>query len=208
MNNFKAALDDLDHPIVTFQLDGTSLFHKTRALYGLGRYRECCDVFKTIIQEFSVSKPVNEGLAVAIRRVAEQERGQYKFSEMQTAALRDVPPLLDHATYTNPVCIRETPSKGRGLFTTKAVKAGDLLVCEKALGYAFVDPRVEEGEVSLLINTETDAVTLGKQVELLTQLVRKVHRNLELLPVLTDLYHGSYEPVGVDKVDGAPVVDT
>lgn len=207
LSNYKAALDDLEHPLITSQPDGTSLFHRARALYGLGRYRECADIFKAITQDFPVGVSVNEGLAAAVRHVAEQERGQYRFREMQAAAYMICPPLLDHATYVGPLCIRETGSRGRGVFTTTAVKAGDLLLCEKALGYASIDIRAAQGEMPLLMNPVTDEVTMGTQVDLMTQVIQKVHSNPELLSELTNLYHGSYAPVNVDKVDGAPVVD-
>lgn len=208
MNNFKAAWEDLEHPLVTFQPDGTSLFYKARALYGLEKYRDCCDIYKKIIQRFPAMVPVNDKLSEVIRRVAELERGQYKFLEMQINTLRIRPPLLEHATYTSSLCIRTTESRGRGLFTTSAVKAGDLLLCEKAFAFAWVDTQARQGEVSLLINSATDVVTLGKQVELLNKVIHKVQSDVELLPAITKLYHGSYESTGVEMVDGAPVVDT
>jgi hypothetical protein len=49
---------------------------------------------------------------------------------MHTQAHKLRPPCLNHATYVGPVSIKAAGSRGRGLFTTKEVKAGDLLLVE------------------------------------------------------------------------------
>jgi hypothetical protein len=50
------------------------------------------------------------------------------------------PPKIDSASFTGPIEIRDSPSRGKGLFTTKQVKAGDLLLCEKEFSYCFAEP--------------------------------------------------------------------
>lgn len=127
---------------------------------------------------------------------------------MQLEAQRVRPPRLDYATYSGPVSIRSAGSRGRGLFTTAAVKAGDLLLCEKAFAYGYFDEKHHGGEMSLLINPVTNVMTVGKQTELIGLMVQKMHANPSLLPVIADLYHGSYDAVDTTLVDGAPVVDT
>lgn len=89
------------------------------------------------------------------------------------------PPHLDHATYIGLVAARETGSRGRGLFTTKEVKAGDLLLCEKAFAHAFVDVENEKASAStcLLLNMETERMTMRAQADLLGMIVRKLHGN-------------------------------
>ena len=86
------------------------------------------------------------------------------------------------------------------------MKAGDLLLCEKAFAYAFA----EEGSnnVALLINVETDSMTMGAQAELLQLIVQKLYRNPSLAPIISNLHHGSYKPASVFEIDGGPVVDT
>lgn len=98
--------------------------------------------------------------------------------------------------------MRESEGRGRGLFTTRAVQAGDLLLCEKAFGYAYADP--SDQAKSLLISTETNSVTMGAQAELLRLVAQKLFLSL----IINDLHHGSYNSVGVTDIDGEPVVDT
>lgn len=127
---------------------------------------------------------------------------------MQLEATKRRPPLLDHATYVSPVSVRPTESRGRGLFTTKAVKAGDLLFCEKAFEHAFHDADDSSKGLALSINAQTDTMTVGTQADLIGFIVQKLYKNPFLLSIFTDLYHGSYKPIDVSEVDGIPVVDT
>lgn len=80
-------------------------------------------------------------LTRAINRLAEQENGRYCFKQLYVEATKLRPLHLDHSIYVGPVFIRALGSRGRGLFTIEAVKAGDLLLCEKAFVHAFVDIR-------------------------------------------------------------------
>lgn len=68
--------------------------------------------------------------------------------------------------------------------------------------------RENSADVTVLVNTDTNTMTMGTQAELLGIVVRKIHRDPSLASVITDLYHGSYRPVDVAEVDGKPVVDT
>lgn len=160
--------------------------------------------------EYPSNQSAQHELTRAIDRLVEQEKGTYHFKKLHMEANKLRPPHLDHATYIGPVTLRETGSRGRGLFTTKEVKAGDLLLCEKAFAHAFVDTANKEysAGMSLLLNTETDRMTVGAQADLLGMIVRKLYGNPPLDSAITELHHGTYKPVHVAEVDGKPIVDT
>lgn len=186
------------------------LFRKAQALYNLNRYRECCETLKVLRMEYPSNVAAKDELARAINRLAEQEKGRYRFKQLYKEANKLRPPHLDHSTYVGPVSVRTSGSRGRGLFTTEAVKAGDLLLCEKAFSHAFVDPgRAEHSQdVTILINAETNTMSMGAQGDLIRMIVRKLYRNPSLASIITGLHHGSYKPVGICEVDGIPIVDT
>lgn len=145
----------------------------------------------------------------ATTRLAEQRTGKYPFKHLQLEAKKRCPPLLDRGTYIGPVSVRPTESRGRGLFTTEAVRAGDLLFCEKAFAHAFHDEVAgASGSLSILMNPETNTITIGTQADLIVLIAQKLYKNPSLRSKFTDLYHGSYHPVEVAEVDGTPVVDT
>ncbi|OJJ42379.1 hypothetical protein ASPZODRAFT_125576 [Penicilliopsis zonata CBS 506.65] len=202
-HQFDAALDDLRGPE-----SEKALFRQSQALYHLQRFRESCDVHRILAQEYPGNTAARAEFSRAIARLAEQNTGQYPFKQLLKEAARRRPPRLDRATFLGPVAVQATESCGRGLFTTKAVQAGDLLFCEKAFAYAFYDADNPQQELSLTINAETNEMTLGTQAELIAQIVQKLYRNPSFLPSFTDLYHGSYQAGEVSTIDGRPIVDT
>ncbi|KAJ4287868.1 hypothetical protein N0V88_007581 [Collariella sp. IMI 366227] len=209
---FDAALSDAETTIVATTHNTKpaekGLFRKAEALYSLGRYRECCEVLKQLRLEYPNNGTAKTQLTRAIRRLAEQTNGKYVFKQLYAEANRLRPPLLDYATYVGAVAIRASGTRGRGLFTTKPVKAGDLLFCEKAFTHAFLDKEEGRGSsLTMLIDMENGG-TMGSQSDLINMTVRKLFQNPSLMTIITDLHHGSYQPVNTTEVNGTPVIDT
>ncbi|VUC29601.1 unnamed protein product [Clonostachys rosea] len=206
---FEDALSDVESAPAGPNLVEKALDRKTQALYGLARYRECSHALKDMCQKFPENATARKRLTHSIERIKEQEHGLYDFARMQREALATHPPHLDFATYVGPVEVRPASSKGRGLFTTKAVKAGDLLLCEKAFAHAFVDTDLmHQQDLTVLIDPERDLITVGGQAELIRLVAQKLYQNPSMATTVTELHHGSYKPVDVSEVDGIPVVDT
>lgn len=209
-SQFDSALAELKPLVAAALPTEKALLRYAQALYCLQKYRECCESLKVLRKEYPENETAKEMFTRAIERVAEQEKGRYRFKLMQAEASKLRPPHLDHATYVGPVVVKPCAQGGRGLFTTQAVKAGDLLLCEKALAHAFIDEQAAHGgaDITVLISAETNTMTMGGQTNLITMVIQKLYRNPSLAPVINDLYHGSYETVNISHVDGMPVVDT
>lgn len=203
---FDAALSDTGFPDFGPNPAEKALFRAAEALYSLERFSECCEVLRLLRANFPHNKPALEVLDRARSRSLEQSTGAYDFKQLQAQAKMLRPPHLDHATYIGPIEIKQTESKGRGLFVTKAVKAGELLLCEKAFGHVYA----EEGssKITLLLNPETNRGFMGAQADLIKLIVQKLYRNPSVAPVFTSLYHGTYKGVNTPAVDGEPIVDT
>lgn len=98
------------------------------------------------------------------------------------------------------------------MFTTIAVKAGDLLFCEKAFGYSFANlnntPRPGSSRTTILINPTSSYMKIGTQADLINIIVQILSKNSSLAQNFTDLYHGDHASVPSRGVDGQNVVDT
>ncbi|GAB1213361.1 hypothetical protein ATERTT37_002510 [Aspergillus terreus] len=199
-HQFDAALAEAETVLHVSALSEKALFRKSQALYYLGRFQQSYDTHKLIAEHYPENEMAQREFARTSARLVEQERGQYEFKKMQREARKLRPPHLHRGTYIGPVTVKATQSHGKGLFTTEAVKAGDLLLCEKALAYAFHDETAPK-ELSLLLNAETDNVTLGKQGELIEAIVQRLYKNPSLLPSFADHHHGTYKPVNVQEAD-------
>ncbi|KAL4954649.1 hypothetical protein BDW69DRAFT_205064 [Aspergillus filifer] len=205
-HRFDAALYDLDIVLADNKRSEKALFRKGQVLYHLQRFQECCAIHEILAHEYPNNAAAKKEFKRAKARLEEQNTGGYNFKRMQLEAKQLSPPLLDHATYIGPVAVKQTESSGRGLFTIKAVKAGDLLFCEKAFVHAFHD-RSSHG-ISTLVNIETGKATMGTHAELITLAAHKMYNNPSQAAAFTNLHHGSYKPVKDSEVDGKPIVDT
>ena len=143
------------------------------------------------------------------QRLREEETGTYQFDSMYRQAAA-TPPLVDCATYIGPVAVHDSAGRGKGLFTTRQVQAGELLLCEKAFAYCYAgdDSSTGRSNTTVLMNLSTDTMCVGGQANLITQVVQKIYHNPTSAEVFNDLHHGDYTPVKTCEVDGAPVVDT
>jgi tetratricopeptide (TPR) repeat protein len=204
---FDAALRDVEDVLKVSELSEKALFRKGQALYQLGRFRESCETFAILTEKYPKNATAAHEYARASARLVEQESGKYDFRKMIMEAKKRQPPRLDRGTYIGPVTVKQTQSHGRGLFTTQAVKAGDLLFCEKAFSHAFHDENASKG-LRLLFNVDMNKATIGTQGELIQLIVQKLYKNPSLLPDFVKHHHGTYKSVDCLEVDSEPVVDT
>ncbi|KAJ5729762.1 TPR domain protein [Penicillium malachiteum] len=111
------------------------------------------------------------------------------------------------ATHVGPVSVRTAPSSGRGLFTNKSVKAGDLLFCEKAFVYACHTPAKSTPQPSILVNPEHGIVTIGTQPYLNSSIAETVTMSSCHWSKIRDLHHGNYDHIQMANGGVHPVVD-
>ncbi|PNP61088.1 hypothetical protein FNYG_14176 [Fusarium nygamai] len=185
-----------------------ALFRHATALYKLNRFEDCEAMLIDLLDKFPDSKAAETTLLSVKTRLTEQHTGKYNFKKMyETAKAAKGAPLIDCATYSKPVEIRESPGRGRGLFTTKAVKAGDLLLVEKAFEYSFIDETRVMDQCTHMVNFNTKRLTAGASANLWPKVVQKLYHDPEALSAFTELHHGKYKPVTATEADGRPVVD-
>jgi len=211
---FDAALAETAYPDFNKNPTERTMFRAAQALYNID-----VDKCRKLLEQLHANYPQNnealEFLKRAQARNNERVTGIYDFKKLQKEAAKLQPPHLDHATYLGPLEIKQTETRGRGLFVTKDVKAGDLLLCEKAFAHAYAKTDAESDDdengsskISLLMNVETKDGFMGTQAELIKIIVQMLHRNPSIAAKFTKLYHGSYEAVSLSMVDSKPIVDS
>lgn len=198
---FEQALEDAGGLTIEATKSKKGLYRAARSMYELNSFHESHTIYTTLLAEYPDCDAAKKELRRTEDRLREQDLGVFDFLAMQKAAAEKTPPCLDIATYDRPVEIRLTENHGRGLFSTKDVAAGDLLLCEKAFSYSFLG---NSSQTSLM-----NGSTLGgTQLALVTPTIHRVLQNPSLIPTLMSLYHGNYEPAKQTTVDGMPVIDT
>lgn len=210
--SFEAALADTDCLMLDPGTSEKALYRASKALYALQRFSECHKVLKTLCEKYPKNFDAKKELERVCTRVSEQKYGTYDFETMYKQAAKLRPPKLDNATFIGPIVVKNSPGRGQGLFTTKAVKAGELLLCEKAFAHCYAPnpgkPQNWGSKLNILVNIQTSQMTLGTHGDLITSIVQKLWHNPSLVHEFLTLYCGSYEPVELIEIDGRPVIDT
>ncbi|KAH6885425.1 TPR domain protein [Thelonectria olida] len=183
------------------------LYREARALYELENFEKCLEKLQTLEKLNYGNGAVQPEIHRAKERLHEQQTGEYAFDKMYKQA-RVTPPIIDCATFSKSVEVRPSPGRGRGLFTTKTVTAGELLLCEKAFSYCHEGSDQPDRQTRVLMNLTTKRMTMGSQANLLTQVIQKLYHNSQLSASFGDLYCADYPKVSVSESDGLPVVDS
>ena len=140
-----------------------------------------------------------------IRRIVEQEKGIYNWEAMLRGA-RSEKWDSDHANYVGPIEVRvcEDSTCGRGLFVTKDVEPGELLLVEKAFLAAFAKQRESKEGLEKLDKAAGGGATPQSEASkkkardqrkafnhrLEARIFTKVYWNSSLQPAFLDLYPG------------------
>ena len=188
------------------------LFRAARASYGLGCFARC----RSYLAELEALYPGNQAAVKDIERCElrlREQSGHFDFASMLDETLNKQPsPRLDRASYIGPVEVRKCAieTHGRGLFTTKAVKAGDLLLCEKAFAAAFAP---NNSKAKAETNHPTDPKSDGSKwkdklrAELAMTTFVKLIRNPSIVPAFADLYPGPDADEEINEDTNLPEVD-
>lgn len=190
-----------------------ALFRAARALYSLG----CFARSRSYLAELQALYPRNKAAVRDIERCdlrLREQAGDFDFASMVDEAVTKQPsPHLDRATYIGPIEVRKCAieSHGRGLFTTKAVKAGELLLCEKAFAAAF--PRndsmaaIEANFSKDLLKAEWPTWKKKLRAELAVTTFFKLSRNPSVASAFAALYPGPDANEEIDEKTNLPEVD-
>ena len=205
-HHYDAALQDA---VAVLEIDPTSekaLYRAARASYWLNSFAKC----RSYLVEFQKLYPENKAATKDIERCelrSQEQSGQFDFASMLDEAITKQPsPRLDRANYIGPIEVRSCAieSHGRGLFTTKAVKAGELLLCEKAFATAFAPVNTNNPQDP---KSDRSKWRQNLRAELAVTAFVKLFSNPSLVPAFAELYPGPDADEEIDKDTKLPELD-
>jgi hypothetical protein len=194
-------IDDARHK----DLDSKAYFRAACAAYNLGQWQEAKTLFEKQQSLATADKDAAANLEKLQKRFRESETGLYDFEAIR-AGLSKFRPRVDAADYEGPTERKESKGHGFGLFATKDIPAGAVILCEKAL--AIVWSHEGDGWTALTVDAR-DGQTRVQPVGLTKNLVAKLNANPSLIAKATSLF-GDHTGLGTQVLikDGAPVIDT
>lgn len=182
---YKLALIDAESALA---IDGSHIkciYRKTMALFGLALYADALEFLNTIVlpQTPGHRKIINNLLTKGRAYIDQSQNGVYPWQEIYKESKEN----LDLAEFKGPVVVKPTPSKGRGLFATETINAGQLILASKAFAYVADD---DPYEMVMNVNIETNRMTTKTQTRLVSSILHILKENPEKCPEVYDLYAG------------------
>ncbi|KAH8661654.1 hypothetical protein BGZ60DRAFT_530604 [Tricladium varicosporioides] len=189
--------------------DSKAYYTAGRASYELRNYAESKEYFEKSLElcprDSKTRKDYNRSLA----RIEEQDNGNYDFTKMILSLSNDHV-SLDHADFTKNTEVKMTEHAGRGLFASRDIGAGEIVLCEKA--FCLPDYYTGDGDVNnMVLYNFNDHSRTQKPAHcaVYLQLVQHLYKNPHLTGRLFDLDAGTYLKSGKEGniVDGVPIID-
>ncbi|RPA92785.1 hypothetical protein L873DRAFT_1749909 [Choiromyces venosus 120613-1] len=202
------ALVDADKVLGQDPLNIKALYRSAVSCYEDGDYESAKARLVKLLKEYPENKNAKDGLLRTFRRLREQRSGEYEFAKMRNEVKEwgNKKGKLDCAEYVGPVRVGHAGSKGRGLFTTRDVKFGELLLCSKA--FKVCHKEAEGARLAILFNFKTRNGQSGTHSQLVQELIQILYHNPKKAKKVYELTSGDYERVKGEMVDGLPIVDS
>ncbi|XVF85900.1 hypothetical protein PTKIN_Ptkin17bG0155000 [Pterospermum kingtungense] len=132
LQDFTEALKDCDRALQIEATHFKALLCKGKILLSLNRYATALDCFKAAVSDPNGNMETLNGYLEKCKRLEFQSRtGSFDLSDWVLNGFRGKPPEL--AEYIGSVQVRRSESSGRGLFATKNIDAGALVLVTKAI---------------------------------------------------------------------------
>jgi tetratricopeptide (TPR) repeat protein len=157
---FDVAMEDALASCPGEDLDAKAAYCSGRAAYELGLYEDSRDYFGRALKLNPNNPRCRKDLNRALSRIEEQDLGNYDFKSMgESLSITNV--HMDHANFLRNVEIRDTGTHGRGLYATRDLERGNLVLCEKALCFPNMLKEDLHNSETTLYNFNTNTRTEG-----------------------------------------------
>ena len=177
----QAAADATSAFIPDAASDETKMRNNVKALFRAGRAYHCSENFseaRSHFQQLLQLSPEDEDgmqhLQDTNAQLMENITGYYDFAAM-SKSVNGARKRLDRASFTANVEVRASAKKGNGLFANKEIKAGEIVLVERALAAAFESEAASGMRIILNVNTNTGRT--GAHALLFYQVVQKMLHN-------------------------------
>ncbi|KAH7322859.1 hypothetical protein B0I35DRAFT_476762 [Stachybotrys elegans] len=184
------------------------ILRMAQAHYNLEQWREALVALQPIASGKNRTLEGSKSYSQCMKRMIEHSRGNYCFRDLYAEMRVVKSPFLDRASYIGPVEVRETGDRGRGLFATQDLKAGDLVLCEKA--FAYISYNHEYGGETLstpeLVCVEPEAKLPKYAYAMMQTIIGRLRGNPSLINSFKEIRSGN-KPLEVCEVDGVPTMN-
>jgi hypothetical protein len=178
--SFRGALEDAEEWYKIDEKDFRALFIKAKALRGLRKYADALKLLKTFTPHTE-----DADAAAKLQKTCEILHEKYLLGKISP---QDLDSLVDD--YYGSVELRKSAGRGRGLFTTRAVKAGEVLIMERPFARGKVD-KTKQGVRLPTLNASAKIGYQPEQESMLEEVQDRVSKSEADAARFSLLYDGS-----------------
>ncbi|KAH8719152.1 hypothetical protein GQ44DRAFT_712610 [Phaeosphaeriaceae sp. PMI808] len=185
-------------------LDSKAYFRAGSAAYSLGQWQ----IAKSLFEEQQNLTPSDKDGRLYLKRIKvrarEQESGSHDLAKARIGLSR-ARPRVDAADFISNTKIKNSPGQGRGLFATRNISTGEVIMYEKA--FCVVWGHEKEAMTAMTYDIRDDRIRVSP-VGLSKAIVQKLISNPSQIPKVMDL-HGDYKGDGskITKSKDGAIVD-
>lgn len=211
LNHFDEAISDAKASLTgksdqkSKDLDSKAHYRAGSAAYGLGQYEQA----KTFFESQLKLSPNDKDATIYLKRIElrfrEQQAGTYNWKKLK-AGLSQARPHADAASFVSNIKVENSAGRGRGMFVTRDIPAGELVMCDKALSVVWGHDK--DALTAMTYDVRDDKIRV-QPVGLSKATVQKLLGNSSQIERVMDLF-GDYEGDGkkIFRNEDGPIVDT
>lgn len=211
LNHFDEAITDAKASLTgkddqkSKDLDSKAYYRAGSSAYGLGQYDDAKAFFEAQIKLSPNDKDASNFLKRIEMRVREQQTGAYNWKKLK-AGLSRARPQVDAASFISNIKVENSAGRGRGMFVTRDIPAGEVVMCDKA--FSVVWGHDKEALTAMTYDVRDDRIRV-QPVGLSKATVQKLLGNSSQIERVMDLF-GDYEGDGkkIFRTEDGPIVDT
>ncbi|KAF2667782.1 SET domain-containing protein [Microthyrium microscopicum] len=173
------------------ELDSKAYFRAASAAYNLANYQDAKGYIGKQLELSPEDKEAKAWLRRIESRLREQDTGKYALKKTR-ATLSKARPRADAASFFTNTEVKDSPGRGRGLFATRDISAGQIVMVEKA--FCVVWGFESEALTAMTYDVRDDQIR-ASAVGLAKATVQKLLNNPSQTEGVMDLY-GDYEGLG------------
>jgi tetratricopeptide (TPR) repeat protein len=170
------------------ELDSKAYFRAGSAAYSQSRWQEAKELFQEQQKLTPEDKDAKLQLKKIEARLREEETGSYDLMKLRTS-LSKARSRVDAGNFTKSTQVKDSPGKGRGLYASRDIAAGEIVMCEKA--FCVVWAHEEDALVAMTYDVRDDEIRVSP-VGLSKALVQKCLNQPSQTQHLMDLF-GDYQ---------------
>ena len=190
------AIKEMDEPESkeNLKLREKALFRLANSQYGQRKFLLAKSTFTTLLQHVPTGQQAVDGIAKCEAREKESATGEYDFLGMYQAGKKGGAVRLDVADYHGPIKVEQIAARGggRGVVATRDIKAGEVVLAEKAFDICFAGDLNPKCFITTLDILRKE-VKFNTGVAHVAGIVSKLMDDPSLIPVLDSLYAGPTE---------------